>query len=189
MDRYIDIAAQRGVTIAYALETHVHNDFISGARELVAETGCQVGASASGGLLFPSLRLQENDEIDLGEFKLRVIHSPGHTPEHIAFLLEEQGNPTAIFTGGALMPGGAARVDLLGPRVAPFLARWLHNTIHEKLLKLPDSVLVYPTHGGGSFCSAAPAGGGGIPSSIGEERQHNPLAFQTWETEFVEFAL
>ncbi|MCH7712264.1 MAG: MBL fold metallo-hydrolase [Chloroflexi bacterium] len=189
MDRYIDIAAQRGVTIAYALETHVHNDFISGARELVAETGCQVGASASGGLLFPSLRLQENDEIDLGEFKLRVIHSPGHTPEHIAFLLEEQGNPTAIFTGGALMPGGAARVDLLGPRVAPFLARWLHNTIHEKLLKLPDSVLVYPTHGGGSFCSAAAPGGSGIPSSIGEERKNNPLAFQTGEAEFVQFAL
>ena len=189
MDRYIDIAAQRGVTIAYALETHVHNDFISGARELVAETGCQVGASASGGLLFPSLRLQENDEIDLGEFKLRVIHSPGHTPEHIAFLLEEQGNPTAIFTGGALMPGGAARVDLLGPRVAPFLARWLHNTIHEKLLKLPDSVLVYPTHGGGSFCSAAAPGGSGIPSSIGEERKNNPLAFQTDEADFVQFAL
>ena len=189
MDRYIDIAAQRGVTIAYALETHVHNDFISGARELVAETGCQVGASASGGLPFPSLRLQENDEIGLGEVKLRVIHSPGHTPEHITVLLEEQGNPTAIFTGGALMPGGAARVDLLGPRVAPFLARWLHNTIHEKLLKLPDSVLVYPTHGGGSFCSAAAPGGSGIPSSIGEERKNNPLAFQTDEADFVKFAL
>ncbi|PKB63480.1 MAG: hypothetical protein BZY80_06855 [SAR202 cluster bacterium Io17-Chloro-G2] len=189
VDRYTAIAAQRGVTIAYALETHIHNDFISGARELVAETGCQVGASASGGLLFPSRRLQENDEVDLGEFKLRVMHSPGHTPEHIAFLLEEQGNPTAIFTGGALMPGGAARVDLLGSRVAPFLARWLHNTIHEKLLKLPDSVLVYPTHGGGSFCSAAPPGGGEIPSSIGAERQNNPFAFQTVESEFVEFAL
>ena len=87
------------------------------------------------------------------------------------------------------MPGGAARVDLLGPRVAPFLARWLHNTIHEKLLKLPDSVLVYPTHGGGSFCSAAAPGGSGIPSSIGEERKNNPLAFQTGEAEFVQFAL
>ena len=75
------------------------------------------------------------------------------------------------------MPGGAARVDLLGSRVAPFLARWLHNTIHEKLLKLPDSVLIYPTHGGGSFCLAAAPGGSGIPSSIGEERENNPLAF------------
>ncbi|PKB78604.1 MAG: hypothetical protein BZY88_17730 [SAR202 cluster bacterium Io17-Chloro-G9] len=189
VDHYIEIAANHGVTIAYALETHVHNDFISGVRELAAETGCQVGASASGGLLFNSMRLQENDEIDLGEFKLQVMHSPGHTPEHIAFILEEQGDITGIFTGGALMPGGAARVDLLGSRVAPFLARWLYQTIHGKLLKLSDSVTVYPTHGGGSFCSAAaPTRGGGF-STIGEERQQNPFAFQTEETSFVQFAL
>ena len=78
------------------------------------------GASASGGLLYPSLRLQEDDEFDLGEFQLRVVHTPGHTPEHISFLVVEKGSPTAIFTGGALMLGGAARVDLLGSRVAPF---------------------------------------------------------------------
>ena len=87
------------------------------------------------------------------------------------------------------MPGGAARVDLLGSRIAPFLARWLHNTIHEKLLKLPETVAVYPTHGGGSFCSAAPAGGGSIPSSIKEEREHNPFAAQIEEGDFVQFAL
>ena len=97
-------------------------------------TGCQVGASASGGTLFPSVRLQDGDEFELGEFKLKILHTPGHTPEHISFLVEEQGEPTAIFTGGALIMGGAARVDLLGSRVAPFLARWLHQTIHGKLL-------------------------------------------------------
>ena len=113
VDHYTTIAADRGVEIKYALETHVHNDCVSGARELSSQTGCAVGASASGGLLFESLRLQENDELDLGEFKLRVMHTPGHTPEHISFLLLEQGKPTAVFTGGALMPGGAAPVDLL----------------------------------------------------------------------------
>jgi len=77
-------------------------------------------------------------------------------------MIEEQGQFRVIFTGGTLMQGGAARVDLLGSKIAPFLARWLHNTIHEKLLKLPDDVLVYPTHGGGSFCSVATAGGGEI---------------------------
>ena len=118
---------------------------------MASQTGCQVGASASGGTLFPSVRLEDGDEFDLGEFKLKVLHTPGHTPEHISFLIEEQGEPTAIFTGGALIVGGAARVDLLGSRVAPFLARWLHQTIHGVLLKLPDSVRVYPTHGGGSF--------------------------------------
>ena len=82
-----------------------------------------MGSSASGGLLYPSMRLQDGDEFDFGEFKLRVLHTPGHTPEHISFLVEEQGDTRANFTGGALMVGAAARVDLLGDRVAPFLAR------------------------------------------------------------------
>ncbi|MCH8800014.1 MAG: hypothetical protein IH963_03805 [Chloroflexi bacterium] len=86
------------------------------------------------------------------------------------------------------MLGGAARVDLLGSKVAPFLARWLHNTIHEKLLKLPDDVQVYPTHGGGSFCSAA-AGGGTAPSTIAHERLTNPFAAEAEESSFVRFAL
>ena len=101
--------------------------------------------------------------------------------------MEEQGQPKMIFTGGALLLGGAARVDLLGAKVAPFLARWLHNTIHEKLLKLPDDVQVYPTHGGGSFCSAG--GGGTAPSTIAQERLTNPFAAETEETSFVKFAL
>ncbi|MCH7620855.1 MAG: hypothetical protein IH870_03055 [Chloroflexi bacterium] len=193
IDHYTSIAANHGVRINYALETHVHNDFVSGARELAATTGCQVGASASGGLLYPSLRLKEDDELDLGEFKLRVLHTPGHTPEHISFLViekdREQDRPTAIFTGGALMLGGAARVDLLGQRIAPFLARWLHNTIHSKLLTLPNDVRVYPTHGGGSFCSASPPPGDNISSTIAEERENNPFAAHEQEEDFVEFAL
>ena len=189
IDQYTSIASNHDVQITHALETHLHNDFVSGARELAAETGCQVGASASGGTLFPSMRLQEGDEFDLGEFKIKVVHTPGHTPESISFLLEEQGEPTAIFTGGALMMGGAARVDLLGARVAPFLARWLHQTIHGKLLKLPDSVRVYPTHGGGSFCSVAGPGGDKTSTTIGEEREHNPFAAEVEESSFVKFAL
>ncbi|HCP24780.1 MAG TPA: MBL fold metallo-hydrolase, partial [Dehalococcoidia bacterium] len=110
-------------------------------------------------------------------------------PESISFMVEVQGKPTAIFTGGALMLGGAARVDLLGTKIAPFLARWLHNTIHEKLLKLPDEVEVYPTHGGGSSCSAAAAGGGGVPTTIAQERLTNPFAAEAEETSFVRYAL
>ena len=189
IDQYIAVASRHGVRIAYALETHLHNDFISGARELAAQTGCEVGASASGGTLFPAVRLQDGDELDLGEFKIRVVHTPGHTPEHISFLIEQQGEPTAIFTGGAMMIGGAARVDLLGARVAPFLARWLHQTIHGKLLKLPNSVKVYPTHAGGSFCSAAAPPTDLDYTTIGEEREHNPFAAETDENSFVKFAL
>ena len=189
VDQYTSVASNHGVRITYAMETHLHNDFISGARELASQTGCQVGASASGGTLFPSVRLQDGDEFDLGEFKLKVLHTPGHTPEHISFLVEEQGEPTGIFTGGALIIGGAARVDLLGNRVAPFLARWLHQTIHGKLLKLPDSVRVYPTHGGGSFCSVAGPGSDKTSTTIGEEREHNPFAAEAEESAFVKFAL
>ena len=152
-----------------------------------------MGASASGGLLFPSLRLQEDDELDLGEFKLRVLHTPGHTPEHISFLVierdREQNRPTSIFSGGALTLGGAARVDLLGQRIAPFLARWLHHTIHSKLLTLPNDVRVYPTHGGGSFCSASPPPGDNIYRTIAEERRHNPFSAHEQEEDFVKFAL
>ena len=99
VDQYVQIAANHGTRIVYAFETHVHNDFVSGARELADQTGCQVGASASGGLLFPSVRLQEDDEFDLGEFKVRIVHTPGHTPESVSFLVEEQGQPKMIFTG------------------------------------------------------------------------------------------
>ena len=124
IDLYTSTASNHGVRITYALETHLHNDFVSGARELAAQTDCQVGASASGGTLFPSVRLQDGDEFDLGEFKLKVLHTPGHTPEHISFLVEEHGEPTGIFTGGALIVGGAARVDLLGSRVRSHHGRW-----------------------------------------------------------------
>jgi len=102
-------------------------------------------------------------------------------------MVEEQGEPRAVFTGGALMLGGAARVDLLGSRVAPYLARWLYQTIHGKLLKLPDSVQIDPTHGGGSFCSAAAMGGGEIPTSIGAEKEDNPFAAHTEEDACVNF--
>ena len=189
VDQYTSIASAHGVRITHALETHLHNDFVSGARELAAQTGCKIAASASGGTLFPVTRLQDGDEIDLEEFHIRVMHTPGHTPEHISFLVEEQGEPTAIFTGGALLIGGTARVDLLGSRVAPFLARWLHQTIHGKLLKLPDSVKVYPTHSGGSFCSAAPSGNDEASTTIGEEREHNPFAAEVEEDSFVKLAL
>ena len=113
-----------------------------------------------------------------------MVHTPGRTPESVSFLIEEQSQPTAIFTGGRLMLGGAACVDLLGSKIAPFLAGCLHNTIHGKLLKLPDDLLVYPTHGGGSFCSAAAHRGGEIPTIIARERLTNPFAAEAEETSF-----
>ncbi len=189
VDRYLAAASEVGVRITHALDTHLHNDFVSGAREVAAKTHAVVGASAEAGLEFDHQALREGDRIRLGDASLEVVAAPGHTPEHIAFTLRgsEAGGPLAVFSGGALIVGGAARTDLLGHDLTEPLARKLYHTIHDKLLALQDAVAVYPTHGAGSFC-AAPTVGERI-TSIGRERQRNPLCQPQSEDEFVARAL
>lgn len=133
--------------------------------------------------------LVEGDTLSLGDLALGVLATPGHTPEHIAFTLATTGaaEPTALFSGGALMVGGAARTDLIHPEQTDALTRQLHHTLQHKLLTLPDAVRVYPTHGAGSFC-AVPATGGRT-STIGHERLTNPLAHAHDEDTFVKLAL
>ena len=109
VDLYIEEAASRGLRIAYSLETHVHNDFISGSRELAARTGAMVCAPAAGGLIFEHRSLRPGDSIDVGEVRLDVIATPGHTPEHVSYLATDTGDssvPKALFSGGALLVGG-----------------------------------------------------------------------------------
>ena len=169
-DLYIREAEALGVKILYSLETHVHNDFISGSRELAARTGATIGASAAGGLLFDHRPLRKGDTIEMGEVRLEAIATAGHTPEHIPFLATDTNRgdgPHAIFSGGALLVGGVARNDLLGKQLAPFLGRWFHRTLREELQPLRDDVVVYPTHGGGSFCLAESATNIESTSTIG----------------------
>ncbi len=187
VDRYRHAAEQLGVRLAYVLDTHLHNDFVSGARELAAQTGAVIGASAESRVEFDHKPLVESDEVELGDLRIKVLATPGHTPEHIAFLLERDGAPNALFSGGALMVGGAARTDLLGHEHTLPLTRDLYHSLHDKLLKLPDAVGVYPTHGAGTFC-AAPVSSERT-STIGQERRRNRLAQAASETEFIEQAL
>ncbi len=192
VDIYTGVASELGVKILYALETHIHNDFISGARELAARIGAKVCSGASGGLVYPHVPMKDGDEIDLGRLKIRAIHTPGHTPEHMSYIAtdtEGGSSPQVVFTGGALMAGGAARVDLMGDQIAGFLGKWQYRSLHNKLLTLPDDVQVYPTHGGGSFCSAGLPSEGGGETTIGNERRFNPLAQTGSEEEFLEIAL
>ena len=192
VDLYIREARTLGLRIAYSLETHVHNDFISGSRELSAQTGAEVCAGAAGGLLFDHRRLTPGDRIRFGEVSLEVVATPGHTPEHISFVATDgfrAGGPHAIFSGGALMVGGVARTDLLGEQVAPFLSRWFYRTIREELQRLDDDVVVYPTHGAGSFCLATPSSSEATITSIGQERASNPYFQAATESEFVELSL
>jgi hydroxyacylglutathione hydrolase len=189
VDRYRMVAEGLGLRLAYALDTHLHNDFVSGARELAAQTGVQVGASAQAELAFDHLALRDGDHIQLGDLSIGVLATPGHTPEHISFSLTEAGKqtPSALFTGGALIAGGAARTDLLGANLAEPLAQQLYHSIHHKLLLFPDDVAVHPTHGAGSFC-AAPAVSE-RSTTIGRERVWNPLVQALEETDFVSQAL
>jgi len=188
VDRYLDAAKRARVTIAYVLDTHLHNDFVSGCREVAAATGAQVGASAEARLEFDHRPLREGDRISLDGMDLEVLATPGHTPEHVAFLLRVgDARPIALFSGGALIVGGAARTDLLGDDLAGPLARSLYRTIHGKLMTLPDDVAVYPTHGTGSFCAAPTVEA--RTTTIGLERERNALVQARGEDEFITSAL
>jgi len=189
VDRYLQWAEGQGLRLVYTLDTHLHNDFVSGSRELAAQAGVQIVASAEAELEFAHLPVRDTDVIQLGELAIRVIATPGHTPEHISFSILESGKktPAALFSGGALMVGGAARTDLLGADRAVPLARDLYHSIHDKLLDYPDEVTLYPTHGAGSFC-AVPVSAERT-STIGREKLSNPLAQPLDEETFVTRAL
>jgi len=189
VDRYVQMAEGLGLRLTYALDTHLHADFVSGTRELAAQIDLRIGASAEAELAFDHVPLQEGDTISLGDLTIGVLVTPGHTPEHISFTVTPARSdvPTAIFSGGALIVGGAARTDLLGHDLTEPLARHLYRTIHHKLLRMPDEVTVYPTHGAGSFC-AGPSTAERI-TTIGLERRQNPLVQATSEEAFVRLAL
>ena|SRR5579883_444103 len=184
VEQYLARAEALGVRVIMALETHIHNDFVSGAREVVQAVGATLGASAKADLAYPYQALWENDMLEIGSWKLHVLPTPGHTPEHVSYVLKDVHNtPQALFSGGSLMVGTIARPDLLGPQHTPALARAAYQTLHERLLLLPDEVSVYPTHGGGSFCAAG--AGNQRSTTMGQERQHNPLIQATTYQQFL----
>jgi len=179
---YLAAAERRGLVIAYTAETHLHADFVSGSRELAAR-GAQVIASAAGGLEFGHRGLGDGDEVDLGGLTLRALATPGHTPEHLAYLLMDGTRPAGLFSGGSLLVGAVARTDLIAPEQTEALARALWRSLHGRVLTLPDDLAVYPTHGAGSFCSA-PAGAERT-TTIGREKRANPLLAAPSEDAFV----
>jgi hydroxyacylglutathione hydrolase len=176
VDQYIAVARGEGVHITHVCETHIHNDFLSGSRELAARTGARIVASADAHLEFDHLSVRDGDTLEIGEITLRVIATPGHTPEHVSYLAEDTSRPSepgVLLSGGSLLVGAVSRTDLLGHEHAIGLAHQLYRTLHERILPLGDQVLVYPTHGAGSFCTAA--AGEGSSTTIGRERASNAL--------------
>ena len=154
VDQYIDAARERGLTIKYILETHLHADFVSGHMELAERTGAEIVIGAKAGASFPHRAVVDGDVLTLGAVELRAIETPGHTPESISWLVVEDGAPRKILTGDTLFIGDVGRPDLAGGRgyTSEQMASMLYDSLHEKILPLPDDVEVWPAHGAGSAC-------------------------------------
>jgi len=186
-DRQRQVGATRRWRIAWTADTHSHADYISGSPELAAD-GATFLASRGARLELPHRPVGPGESVELATgIELRAIATPGHTPDHLAYLLIADGVPDALFSGGSLMVGALGRTDLLGDDRRDDLARDLYRALRAEILTLPDDLPVYPTHGAGSFCSA-PAGSART-TTVGHERTTNPLLAIDDEDEFVDALL
>ncbi|MGW2045918.1 MBL fold metallo-hydrolase [Streptomyces sp. NPDC001858] len=181
VDRVIAAAARRGVRIVAVAETHVHNDYVTGGLELARLTGARYLVPTGAEVAYARVPVADGDVEPLDDgLVLRAVATPGHTPHHTAYVLEEAGRPVAAFTGGSLLIGSVGRPDLVEPRLTERLAREQHASARRLARDLPDEVAVLPTHGFGSFCSASQ--GGGDRSTIGAEKASNPVLVQDVDT-------
>lgn len=155
VDVYLKIAAEQGFTIRHIFETHLHADFVSGHRELAERTGAKIYIGADAHALFPHVGVTDGQSIEFGSCSITILHTPGHTPESVCLLVRdsEKGTaPWAVFTGDTLFIGDVGRPDLSPSHTPQQLASMLFDSVHTKLLTLPDETLVYPAHGAGSLC-------------------------------------
>jgi hydroxyacylglutathione hydrolase len=174
VDIYLQAAAGQGLQIRYIFETHLHADFVSGHKELAARTGAKIciGAQAHAG--FPHVALTDGFEVKLGAVQIRTLETPGHTPESICLVVtdeEKSPQPSAVLTGDTLFIGDVGRPDLSKKHTPRELAGLLFDSLHQKLLTLPDAVTVYPAHGAGSLCGRSMRAE--RSSTIGTERLTN----------------
>ncbi|HWP45453.1 MAG TPA: rhodanese-like domain-containing protein [Blastocatellia bacterium] len=188
VDQYLDEAEAQGLKIKYVIETHLHADFVSGHRELAARTGAQIVFGHSAGATFPHLPARDGDEIKIGKVVLRMLETPGHTPESISVLVidtQASARPQKVLTGDALFIGDVGRPDLVGSKgySAEQMAAMLYDSLHEKLMKLDDGVEVYPAHGAGSLCGRNISKE--TSSTIGEQRRFNYALKPMPKEEFV----
>ena len=155
VELYLKAAADHGATIRHIFETHLHADFVSGHKELASRTGAKIYMGAQAGATFPHIAVSHGFELKFGKVSLRVLETPGHTPESICLVvtdLEKPAEPWAVLTGDTLFIGDVGRPDLSPKHTPAQLAGLLYDSLHQKLMTLPDKVLVYPAHGAGSLC-------------------------------------
>jgi glyoxylase-like metal-dependent hydrolase (beta-lactamase superfamily II) len=190
IEPYVEAAAQKAMRITHILETHVQADHLSGARRLAAATGAPILLHESAPVAFPHVALGDGEEHELGNVRLTVLHTPGHTPESISILVADHTRarePWFVLTGDTLFSGGVGRPDLAGDGSETAAAEHLYRSVFGTLLGLPDHVEVYPAHFGGAACGK---GLSGKPAStIGFERRFNPALQFDSPPEFVRFVL
>lgn len=190
LDDYLAAAEAAASPIAAILETHVQADHLSGAPVLAARTGAPIYLHESAGVAFPHRTLRDGDEVELGNDYIRVLHTPGHSPDSMCLLVGDRTrgpDPWFVLTGDTLFVGDAGRPDLTAGAADPVdAARALYSSL-QRLLALPDDLEVYPAHFAGSACGRAMSG---KPSStLGFERRFNPALRQTGPDAFVAFML
>ncbi|WP_016881491.1 MULTISPECIES: MBL fold metallo-hydrolase [unclassified Rhodococcus (in: high G+C Gram-positive bacteria)] len=177
IDRVLALARDRDVRITHVLETHIHNDYVTGGLELARTVGAEYVVPTGDDVGYQRRAVGDGDVIDAGPIRLQVMHTPGHTHHHVSYVLRDTaGTPYAVFTGGSMLFGTTGRTDLLGDEHTQELTHAQYHSVRRLADALPADTKVYPTHGFGSFCAATPATGDS--STVGEQRSTNPALTQ-----------
>ncbi|AEV74656.1 Zn-dependent hydrolase, glyoxylase [Mycolicibacterium rhodesiae NBB3] len=185
IDRVLTLARDRGVTITHVLETHIHNDYVTGGLELARTVGAEYVVPAGDDVAYDRRPVGDGDVIDAGPIQLHGMHTPGHTHHHVSYVLRDTtGNTHGVFTGGSMLHGTTGRTDLLGAEHTEALTHAQYHSARRLAEELPADTRLFPTHGFGSFCSATPASGDN--STIADELVTNPALTQDEQTYVTE---
>jgi glyoxylase-like metal-dependent hydrolase (beta-lactamase superfamily II)/rhodanese-related sulfurtransferase len=177
IDRVLDLAGRLGVQITHVVETHVHNDYVTGGLELAQRAGARYLVPADSGVTYEHVPAGDGDLVEAGDMRIRILHTPGHTHHHVSYVLETAtGEVRAVFTGGSMLYGSTGRTDLVGPDHTVELTHAQFHSVRRLARELPADAQVFPTHGFGSFCAATPTSGDA--STVGEQQRVNPALTQ-----------
>ena len=186
VDLYIEFAKQNNLKIEHIIETHLHADFVSGHHELAERTGARIYLGKDAHATFPHTPIKDGDTLQFGSARLNFLHTPGHTIEGVCAVLTDLASPTqprAVFTGDTLFVGDVGRPDLSGDHTPQQLAALLYQSLHKKILTLPDDTEIFPAHGAGSLCGRQM--GSERSSTIGKQRRTNYALLARSEEEFI----